>query len=50
LKNGEVDIVAALRASPAFANPRLATVDTAAKPGVVPPFDVTADSIKRSHP
>ena len=50
LKTGEVDLLAALRASPALINPRLAATEAAAKPGVIPPFDITADAAKRSRP
>lgn len=49
-KTGEADLIADLRASPAFANPRVAAVDTAAKPGVAPPFDITADAIRKARP
>ncbi len=48
-KTAEVDLLAALRASPLFINPRVATAETPAKPGVSPPFDITADVGKRPH-
>jgi general secretion pathway protein L len=49
-KNADVDVAGALRASPLFINPRLATAETSVKPGATPPFDITADVAgKRSH-
>jgi Tfp pilus assembly protein PilN len=49
-KNGETDLMAALRASPMFVNPRAASPDTQAKPGALPPFDITTDVSKRARP
>ena len=46
-KTGDIDLLAALRTSPLLANPRLGTPDTAAKPGVAPPFDISADAVRR---
>ena len=49
-KNGDADLLAAIRASPAFVNPRAASPDTQAKPGAVPPFDITVDVTKKARP
>jgi Tfp pilus assembly protein PilN len=48
-KSGDVDLLAALRTSPLFVNPRAASSDSPAKPGVSPPFDITVDVSKRAH-
>jgi Tfp pilus assembly protein PilN len=49
-KNGDTDLVAALRASPMFINPRAASPETQAKPGASPPFDITTDVAKSARP
>jgi general secretion pathway protein L len=50
-KNNDTDLMAALRASPVFINPRAASPDTQAKPGAsAPPFDITADISKKARP
>ena len=49
-KSGDADPLAALKASPAFANPRAAAGEGQAKPGANPPFDITVDVPKRSQP
>jgi general secretion pathway protein L len=49
-KNSDTDLVAALRASPMFINPRAASPETQAKPGASPPFDITADVSKALRP
>jgi general secretion pathway protein L len=49
-KNSDTDLVAAFRASPVFINPRVASPQTAVKPGASPPFDITTDVSKRARP
>jgi general secretion pathway protein L len=49
-KGADVDMSAALRGSPAFTNPRAATVDTASKTASGQPFDITVDAGKRPRP
>jgi general secretion pathway protein L len=50
-KEGSTDLLAALKASPMFVNPRAAGAPTQARPDESPPFDITTDvSSKRAHP
>jgi len=42
-RQANVDVAAAIRSSPAFVNPRLSSVETAAKVGMTP-FDLVADA------
>jgi general secretion pathway protein L len=50
-RSSDNDPLAALRASPAFVNPRAAGAAVAQpKPGESPPFDITADVSKRARP
>lgn len=49
-KTGDVDLLAALRSSPVFSNPRSATGDAPVKAGAPPPFDITVDAPRRPTP
>jgi hypothetical protein len=49
-RSADVDMFAALRGSPAFTNPRAASVDTASRAGAGQPFDITVDAGKRTRP
>ena len=49
-KDGNADLVASLRASPLFVNPRSAGPNAPAKPGASPPFDITVDVSKKARP
>ena len=48
-KSGDTDLLAVLRASPAFVGARAAATATAAKTGAGQPFDVTVDVGKKTH-